>query len=390
MRCRNFPHNRQAKPAAGAGGAVDAVEAFQHLLALRRRNAGPVVFNLKERMVIARTRPHGDAAARGRVFQRVVDQVAERLAQQQRVPRNLHVVQLRRPRSMSFAIARCTHSSAASSTTARRFTGFASTRVPPGSARASASSWLARRAVRMVARCICSSCTRCSSGTPCASAISVCACRPASGVRSWCAALARKRCWLLLASATCPNSWFSAPTSGAASLGCVTGIDRAQVARRARADFARQILQRRQAALDAEPDQRERRQRDEQFRHQAGEHDVCARACGACWWFPPPAPCRSGRRRAPAARSRESAGRGRWRRRRSRRPPALPPGNRRQFGDRLRAPSRPGCAGDSRSCPYLSVRNTCSAAPGRSKATSSPALRMRSPSAMPTSTSAWS
>ena len=73
-----------------------------------------------------------------------------------------------KPRSMSLASARCTHSSAASSTSGAQVRPMRTNpaRKPPGSARASASSWLARRAVRIVARCTCSSCARISSGTP--------------------------------------------------------------------------------------------------------------------------------------------------------------------------------------------------------------------------------
>ena len=76
----------------------------------------------------------------------------------------------------------------------------------------------------------------------------------------------------------------------------------------------------------------------------------CARACCACWWSPRPARCRPRRRRAPAARRRGFSGRGIRRRRRSRRPRG--PARREPAAgrDRRRARSRPRAAHDRRWC----------------------------------------
>ena len=140
------------------------------------------------------------------------------------------------PRSTSFASDRCTHSSAHSSTTWRRsMRANSEGRLPPGSARASASSWLARRAVRMVALCTYSSSARQASGTGWAIASSVWACSPASGVRSWCAALARNRCWLRFDSSTWSKSLLRAETRGLASVGAPPSL----IARRSRGERSR-------------------------------------------------------------------------------------------------------------------------------------------------------
>ena len=71
----------------------------------------------------------------------------------------------------------------------------------------------------MVALCTYSSSARQASGTGCAIASSVWACNPASGVRNWCAALARNRCWLRFDSSTWSKSLLSAETRGLASAG---------------------------------------------------------------------------------------------------------------------------------------------------------------------------
>src|SRR6266850_7215610 len=90
VRGRDLAHDGEPKPAARACGARHAVEALDHALALAGGNSGSIVFDFDERPPFpvpgngfARSRPHRDAAAAGQVFERVVDQVAERLAEQE-------------------------------------------------------------------------------------------------------------------------------------------------------------------------------------------------------------------------------------------------------------------------------------------------------------------
>src|SRR5438270_3178579 len=82
---RDLAHDGEAQPAAGARGAGHAVEAFQNALALLGRDARAVILDFHERPPVARPGAHGNVAAARRVFDRVVDQVAERLAQEERV-----------------------------------------------------------------------------------------------------------------------------------------------------------------------------------------------------------------------------------------------------------------------------------------------------------------
>ncbi len=87
MRGRDLAHDREAEPAAGPRGPGHAVEALEDPGALQHRNARPVVFDFEEwRAVPVRgRRAHGDPAAFRDVFEGVVQQVAECLAQQERV-----------------------------------------------------------------------------------------------------------------------------------------------------------------------------------------------------------------------------------------------------------------------------------------------------------------
>src|SRR5262249_60173205 len=81
----DLAHDGEAEAAAGPPRAGDAVEALQHALALLRRDTRAVVFDLGEGPAVALAGAHGDAATVIRVLDRVVHQVGERLAQEQRV-----------------------------------------------------------------------------------------------------------------------------------------------------------------------------------------------------------------------------------------------------------------------------------------------------------------
>src|SRR5689334_9031862 len=81
----DFPHDGEAEPAAGAGGARHAIETLEHTLALARRNPRSVVFHLEESVAVGAPGAHGDVRAALRVLDRVVHQVGERLAQQKRI-----------------------------------------------------------------------------------------------------------------------------------------------------------------------------------------------------------------------------------------------------------------------------------------------------------------
>src|SRR4051812_48342623 len=82
---RDLPHDGKAEAAAGARSAWRAVETLEYAASLKGRNARPVVFNLNERMVIARAGAHRHAAAAVGIFDRVVHQVGECFTQEKRV-----------------------------------------------------------------------------------------------------------------------------------------------------------------------------------------------------------------------------------------------------------------------------------------------------------------
>src|SRR5687768_4076643 len=81
----DLAHDGEPEPAAGARRSRHAVEALEHAVALLRRDAGPIVFDLEERVPIAPAGAHGHAAAARRVLERVVHQVRQRLAQEENV-----------------------------------------------------------------------------------------------------------------------------------------------------------------------------------------------------------------------------------------------------------------------------------------------------------------
>src|SRR3989442_5159753 len=90
----DLAHDGEAETAAGAGSSGYAVEALEHALALRVGNARTVVLNLGEGAGAAPTGAHGDAPAALRVFDRVVHEVGERLAQQERIALHRRPVEL--------------------------------------------------------------------------------------------------------------------------------------------------------------------------------------------------------------------------------------------------------------------------------------------------------
>ena len=85
MRQRDLAHDGQAQAAAGARGPRQPVEPLQHALALGHRDARAVVLDFEEGAHTARAGAHRDVPARLRVLDRVADQVDEQLAQQERV-----------------------------------------------------------------------------------------------------------------------------------------------------------------------------------------------------------------------------------------------------------------------------------------------------------------
>ena len=89
-------HDRQAQAGAIHIGAQRTVERLEHLLALGWRDARPGVFDLQYHHLAERVidHTHGDHAARGRVLQCVVHQVANQLAQQQCVAAHQQAVSM--------------------------------------------------------------------------------------------------------------------------------------------------------------------------------------------------------------------------------------------------------------------------------------------------------
>ena len=238
---------------------------------------GPSSSTSRKAWPLRRAGAHRDAAAARRVFERVVHQVGERLAQQERVA----VDAARRARSRG----RCrAPAPGAPSRRPRPRPRPCRSSVRAGRARARLGArqreqlvgearGADRRAVHLLELRAASG-----SGIGCASASSVCACRPASGVRSWCAASARKRCWLRFAADDLAEQAVQRADQRPRLLGRAGGVDRPQVARRARLDLVRQARERLQAALHAEPDDHQRRQRDQQLGQQALRARCRARA----------------------------------------------------------------------------------------------------------------
>src|SRR5688572_28747543 len=82
---RDLAHDGEAKPASRARRAGHAVEALEHVAALLRGNSRAVVLDFEERVAIASAGAHGDAPAARRILDRVMDQVGERFAQEERI-----------------------------------------------------------------------------------------------------------------------------------------------------------------------------------------------------------------------------------------------------------------------------------------------------------------
>src|SRR5439155_17359645 len=85
VRERDLAHDGKAEAAAGAAGAGNAIKALDHAAALERGNPRAIVLDFHERRAIAQAGAHRDVAARWHVFERVVREVRDRFAQQQRV-----------------------------------------------------------------------------------------------------------------------------------------------------------------------------------------------------------------------------------------------------------------------------------------------------------------
>src|SRR2546428_2379199 len=85
---RDLAHDGEAQAAAGARGAGHAVEAFQDAPALLGRDARAVILDLHDRPPVPRPGAHRNVAAARHVLDRVVDQVADALAQEEGVSAN--------------------------------------------------------------------------------------------------------------------------------------------------------------------------------------------------------------------------------------------------------------------------------------------------------------
>ncbi len=90
----DFRNDGQSQPASLASGRGDAIEALEDFLALGFRNAGPVVLDLEHRLAVAYSRAHRDAAARLGIRKRIVEQIRDQLAQQQRLTQNPCILEL--------------------------------------------------------------------------------------------------------------------------------------------------------------------------------------------------------------------------------------------------------------------------------------------------------
>src|SRR5438552_6573794 len=90
----DLAHDGEAETAAGAGSSGHAVEAFEHALALGGRNAGTVVLDLDIGLDAVPAGAHRDAPAALRILDRVVHEVGERLAQQERIALHRRPVEL--------------------------------------------------------------------------------------------------------------------------------------------------------------------------------------------------------------------------------------------------------------------------------------------------------
>src|SRR5690349_3759926 len=79
----DLAHDRKPEPGSLAKRSRYPVEAFEHLVALHLRNARSRVFDAQERDVSGTAGPYGDGSSRRGVAKRVVDQVVDKLWQQQ-------------------------------------------------------------------------------------------------------------------------------------------------------------------------------------------------------------------------------------------------------------------------------------------------------------------
>src|SRR4051812_29682538 len=99
MRGRDLTDDGEAQAAARARRSGRPVKALKHPLALRRRNARPIVFDLDEGRGFAlaprqHAGAHRDVGATASVFERVVYEIAERFAQQEHVALHLRRLEL--------------------------------------------------------------------------------------------------------------------------------------------------------------------------------------------------------------------------------------------------------------------------------------------------------
>ncbi len=87
MEPRHRAHQAQSQPVAGRrAAAFEPDETVEHRLAPVRRDAGSAVGDLDPGRLIRAADLQRDSA-RGRVFERIVEQIGDRLRQQMRSPR---------------------------------------------------------------------------------------------------------------------------------------------------------------------------------------------------------------------------------------------------------------------------------------------------------------
>src|SRR5580698_6792229 len=82
-------HDRQAQSAARSGRSRQPIEALAHAQPFRLCNARSVIVHLEKGITMVDATAHRDVAATRGVFERVVDQVAQQILQQPRIPGHL-------------------------------------------------------------------------------------------------------------------------------------------------------------------------------------------------------------------------------------------------------------------------------------------------------------
>src|SRR5882757_6000214 len=82
---RDFIHYRQPQPTAMPGCIRRSIEPLTHSLALSLGDAGTGILHREEGLAVLHAGARGDAAPSRRVFQRIVDQIAQQIVEQGRI-----------------------------------------------------------------------------------------------------------------------------------------------------------------------------------------------------------------------------------------------------------------------------------------------------------------